>query len=105
MGMRIDQAGKDSFAMKVNYISLRSDEFSDRSVVADRDETAMLQRNRLSDGVVLGHGDDLATQQNDICCSIGESRIRARISPSGKCECAQKGQQQCVCNGYAICMA
>src|SRR5215472_18355268 len=98
MGVRIDQAGKNSFAMKVDYSSLRSNELSDRSVIADRDDAAVLQRNRLRDGVVLGYGDDLSTQQNDICCSIGESRIRTRVSHRSKCECGHNGKSDCVCN-------
>jgi hypothetical protein len=77
MQMGIDQPRHDSLAGKLDHLRRRADMAGHRGVVADREEAAILDRDRLRDAPILVDRDHLAAAQHEV------RRLRERGGRNG----------------------
>ena len=83
MQVRVDQAWHHSAVLQLDHLRIRADVRAHHLIVADRNETAVADRDRLRDAPVLVDGDDLPAAQHQVGGlgerGGGEEKARRRV--------------------------
>ena len=83
--MIVDQPGNDGLAFEIDLIGIAAREFRDLRSLADRDDAAVLDRNRLSDREAVVDRHDPAVDEYHVGLPRCENRRRDRKQQGQSC--------------------